>query len=307
MAVGVRGCGAVHSPPRPGTINTRFGIGFALRRTLWPSRPRRRAGQEAASCECRNEGDIYPVLFRIGEFEVTSFGVLVAIGALVGLWLFRRELRRSGLPDEGVDAAIAGVAGGMAGAKLLWVFEHLGEEPVIDLLLSRGGMSWFGGFAGGVLAGLVVMQLKRLPKVAVLAAATPALTVGHAIGRIGCFLVGDDYGRPTDLPWGIAFPEGLPPTAVPVHPTQIYEALALVPLAVLLFRWRRQRRADAFVLGAYLLPAGTIRFAVEFVRVNEHVLGPFSVAHLASMVIIVLGLALVLRWGRPFSTKHTIV
>ena len=194
----------------------------------------------------------------------------------------------------------------MAGAKLLWVFEHLGEEPAIDLLLSRGGMSWFGGFAGGVLAGLVVMQRKRLPKVAILAAATPALAVGHAIGRIGCFLVGDDYGRPTDLPWGIAFPDGLPPTTVPVHPTQIYEALALVPLAVLLFRWRRQERADAFVLGAYLLLAGALRFAIEFLRVNERVVGPFSVAHIASMVVIFLGLAFVLRWGRPLSTKQTI-
>ena len=178
----------------------------------------------------------------------------------------------------------------MAGAKLLWVFEHLGEAPAIDLLLSRGGMSWFGGFAGGVLAGLVVMQRRRLPKVAILAAAAPALAVGHAIGRIGCLLVGDDYGKPTDLPWGIAFPEGLPPTSVPVHPTQIYEALALVPLAILLFLWRRQRRADAFVLGAYLLAAGAIRFAIEFLRVNEPVVGPFSVAHLASMVVIVLGL-----------------
>lgn len=194
----------------------------------------------------------------------------------------------------------------MAGAKLLWVFEHLGEEPAIDLLLSRGGMSWFGGFAGGVLAGLVVMQRKRLPKVAILAAATPALAVGHAIGRIGCFLVGDDYGRPTDLPWGIAFPDGLPPTTVPVHPTQIYEALALVPLAVLLFRWRRQERADAFVLGAYLLVAGAIRFAIEFLRVNERVVGPFSVAHVASMVVIFLGLASILRWRRPLSTKQTI-
>ena len=194
----------------------------------------------------------------------------------------------------------------MAGAKLLWVFEHLDEEPAIDLLLSRGGMSWFGGFAGGVLAGLLVMQRKRLPKVAILAAATPALAVGHAIGRIGCFLVGDDYGRPTDLPWGIAFPDGLPPTTVPVHPTQIYEALALVPLAVLLFRWRRQERADAFVLGAYLLVAGAIRFAIEFLRVNERVVGPFSVAHVASMVVIFLGLASILRWGRPLSTKQTI-
>ena len=95
---------------------------------------------------------MYPVLFRIGDFEVTSFGVLVAIGSLVGLWMFRRELRLSGLPDEGVDAAVAGIIGGLAGAKLLWVLEHLGGESVGDLLLSRGGMSWLGGFAGGVLA-----------------------------------------------------------------------------------------------------------------------------------------------------------
>ena len=79
-----------------------------------------------------------------------------------------------------------------------------------------------------------------------------------------------------------------------------------MPLAVLLFRWRRQERADAFVLGAYLLVAGAIRFAVEFLRVNERVVGPFSVAHLASMVVIVVGLALVLRSGRMLQTRHPI-
>ena len=241
---------------------------------------------------------MYPELFRIGEFVVTSFGVLVAIGALVGLWIFHRELRRSGLPEHGVDAAVAGVIGGMAGAKLLWVLEHLGEGPTLDLILSRGGMSWFGGFAGGVLAGLLVMQWKRLPKVAVLAAATPALAIGHAIGRIGCFLVGDDYGWPTDLPWGVAFPEGLPPTAVPVHPTQLYEAAALVPLAILLTRWRRQGRSDRFVLGSYLVLAGAIRFAIEFLRVNVRVVGPLSVAHLASLGAILVGIVILFRGGR---------
>jgi phosphatidylglycerol:prolipoprotein diacylglycerol transferase len=232
---------------------------------------------------------IYPVLFRIGELEITSFGVLVAIGALVGLWMFRRELRRSGLPDHGVDAAVAGVIGGLAGAKLLWVLEHLGEEPALDLLLSRGGLSWFGGLAGGVMAGLWVMHRKRLPKIAVLAAATPALAVGHAIGRIGCFLVGDDYGRPTGLPWGVAFPEGLPPTAVPVHPTQLYEAAALIPIAVVLLRWRRRGQSDRSVLGLYLVLAGTLRFLIEFIRVNERVVGVLSVAHLASLAAMAAG------------------
>jgi phosphatidylglycerol---prolipoprotein diacylglyceryl transferase len=216
----------------------------------------------------------------------------------VGLWVFRRELRRSHLPEDAIDAALAGLVGGLAGAKLLWVLEHLGEEPALDLLLSRGGMSWFGGLAGGLLAGAWVMRHKRLPIVTVLAAATPALVIGHAIGRIGCFLVGDDYGSPTDLPWGVAFPRGLPPTTVPVHPTQLYEAIALIPLAVLLFRWRKQGRSDTFVLGTYLVLAGTIRFAIEFLRVNVRVLGPLSVAHLASLGAIAIGAALVMRDAR---------
>ena len=222
---------------------------------------------------------------------------MVALGALVGLWVFRRELRWSRLPESAVDAAIAGVIGGMVGAKLLWVFEHRGEEPFLDLLLSRGGMSWFGGFAGGILAGLWVMQRRHLPRLAVLAAATPALAVGHAIGRIGCFLVGDDYGRPTDLPWGVAFPQGLPPVTVPVHPTQLYEAIALVPLAWVLIRWRRQERPDTFVLGGYLILAGTIRFLIEFIRVDQQVLGIFTVAHLASLAAVAAGL---LIWSRSF-------
>src|SRR6476659_7153575 len=106
---------------------------------------------------------MYPTLFRIGDFDVTTFGAMVAIGALVGLWVFGRELARSGLPASGSDAAMAGVFGGLAGAKLLWVAEHVGDEPFRDLLLSRGGMSWFGGFAGGVLTALIVMWRMRLP------------------------------------------------------------------------------------------------------------------------------------------------
>lgn len=245
---------------------------------------------------------MYPVLFRIGSFDITSFGVLVATGAFVGLWLLQREAQRAGIGPAALDAAVAGVLGGLAGAKLLWVIEHRHEGPFLDLILSRGGMSWFGGFAGGIVAGLAVMQSKRLPKVAVLAAAAPALAVGQAIGRLGCFLVGDDYGRPTDLPWGVAFPRGLPPTTVPVHPTQIYEAVALIPLAWLLLRWRRGGRSDLFVLGAYLSLAGAIRFLIEFLRVDVRVVDGLSVAHLASLIAVAVGVALLVRTSRHPST-----
>lgn len=239
---------------------------------------------------------MYPVLFRIGSFEITSFGVLVGIAALVGVWLFGRELARSGLPRDAADAAIAGVIGGLVGAKLLWTVEFMGEQPVSELLFSRRGLSWFGGLIGGVGTGLWMLRRRRVAIVSALAAATPALAVGHAIGRVGCFLVGDDYGRPSNLPWAVAFPEGLPPTDVPVHPTQIYEAIALVGIAWLLLRWRRAEVADGLVLGRYFVLAGATRFAIEFIRVNERILGPFALAHLISFGLVAAGVVIILRY-----------
>ena len=237
---------------------------------------------------------MYPVLFQIGDFEVTSFGVLVAIAALVAIRLFGREVTRSGLPPDTVDAAIAGVVGGLIGAKLLWTLEFLGEQPVKDLLFSRGGLSWFGGLTGGVGTGLWMLRRRRIPIVPTLAAATPALGVGHAIGRLGCFFVGDDYGRPSDLPWAVAFPKGLPPTDVPVHPTQLYEAFALALIAWGLLRWRREMLPDAVVLGRYFVLAGATRFAIEFIRVNIRVFGPLTVAHLLSFALVTIGAVMLL-------------
>jgi phosphatidylglycerol:prolipoprotein diacylglycerol transferase len=215
----------------------------------------------------------------------------------------RRELGRAGLPEGALDTGIAGAFGGFVGAKLLWVVEHLGEEPLADLLFSRGGLSWFGGFAGGLLAGLWLMRRRRLPIMAVLAAATPGLAVGHAIGRIGCFLVGDDYGIPSGLPWAVAFPEGLPPTIVPVHPTQLYEMAGLVPIAFLLVQWRRQGRPDRFVLGVYLAMTGTLRFFIEFIRINDRAALGLSVAHFAALAAIIAGIGLLWRAQPPVTPK----
>jgi phosphatidylglycerol---prolipoprotein diacylglyceryl transferase len=239
---------------------------------------------------------MYPTLVRFGDFDVTTFGALVALGALTGLWIFHRELLRGGLPATGVDAALVGVLGGLAGAKIIWAIEFRHDAPFLSLVLSRGGLSWFGGFVGGVGAGLWSLHRRRIPIVPALAAAAPALAIGHGIGRIGCFLVGDDYGRPTDLPWGVAFPRGLPPTTVPVHPTQLYETAGLAVIAWLLIRWRREGTADAVVFGRYLVMAGALRFAIEFIRVNARVAGPLTLAQIFSLGIIAVGLWF-MRWG----------
>jgi phosphatidylglycerol:prolipoprotein diacylglycerol transferase len=240
---------------------------------------------------------MYPVLFRLGSFEITSFGVMVALGAALGILLLRRELIRSGVDGaKGVDAALVGVLGGLAGAKLLYVAEHW-AEPISSTLFSRGGMSWYGGLTGGVLAGLAMVAWQRLPLMTVLSAAAPALTLGHAVGRIGCFLVGDDYGRPTTLPWGIAFPEGLPPTTERVHPTQIYEAAALAAITVGLLWLRRRGALDRAVFGWYLLAAGVLRFAIEVIRVNVVVAFGMTTAQLFSAGLVVAGIWLLATRG----------
>lgn len=186
------------------------------------------------------------------------------------------------------DAALVGVLGGLAGAKLLYVVEHW-AEPLSETLLSRGGMSWFGGMTGGVVAGLVAVRWQGLPLMRVLGAAAPSLALGQAVGRIGCLLVGDDYGRPTDLPWGMAFPQGLPPTAERVHPTQIYEAVVLFALTACLVRLRSRGMRDRAVFALYLVGAGASRFLIELVRVNVPVLFSLTTAQLFSIAIVVLG------------------
>ena len=217
--------------------------------------------------------------------------------------MFRLELNRAGLRQDTIDAAFAGVFGGLLGAKLWWTAEFSGSAPLLTLLLSRGGLSWFGGLTLGLTAGLLVIRFKRLPLVPTLAAASPALAIGHAIGRIGCFLVGDDYGKVSDLPWAIAFPDGLPPTLERVHPTQIYEAIPLFLIGLLLLMWRRHRGDDRLILGAYFALVGGTRFLIEFVRVNERVLGPLTIAHLASLAVTITGVALILSRGRSAITQ----
>lgn len=205
------------------------------------------------------------------------------------LHLHRRHEPGDGLgaldDRTGIDAAVMGVLGGLLGARLLFVAEHAGE-PLAQTHLARGGLSWFGGFVGGVLAGGVVLLRRRLPLIPTLAAASPALALGQAVGRIGCFLAGDDYGRPSTLPWAIAFPEGLPPTRQRVHPTQLYEAAGLALLAWALVRWLRAGLEPARVLGRYLIVAGGVRFAIEFVRVNTRVLADLTVAHFSAAVML---------------------
>jgi phosphatidylglycerol:prolipoprotein diacylglycerol transferase len=259
---------------------------------------------------------VYPLKFFLGPLEITGYGIMMMVGFLMGGWVIQQDLRRRGMNEEyAADIVIFSVIGGIAGAKLWYV--ALTGEPAA--LFSRGGLVWYGGFIGGFLAVIINGWRKKVPMRLTLDLAAPALVVGYALGRVGCFLVQDDYGIPTSLPWGMRFPGGLPPStaanlsgwgiAVPqdalptevlyVHPTQLYEAAAMLFVFWLLWRLRTRSHATGWLFGLYLCCAGIERFLVEFLRAkDDRVLGAFTVAQATSITILTIGIIMMARFAR---------
>jgi phosphatidylglycerol:prolipoprotein diacylglycerol transferase len=258
---------------------------------------------------------VYPLTFSVFGFEITGFGILMMVAFLVGGWVMQLELQRRGLnPEFSADAVVAAVIGGILGARLWYMALHGGP------LLSRGGLVWYGGFVGGTAAVIAMSWWKRVPVRFVFELSAPTLALGHGLGRVGCFLVQDDYGVPTNLPWGMRFPQGEPPTTaanlarwgvelpagtppdavLAVHPTQLYEAVALIAIFALLWRLRRHEHAVGWLFGAYLVAIGVERFLVEFLRAkDDRLLGAFTLAQAASMTLLVLGAVVLMTLRRP--------
>ena len=232
---------------------------------------------------------MYPNLFHIGSFEVTSFGLMMFLAFIAGAWIGGKQAERYGMRSELMWDTLAWVAvSGIIGAKLYFLALNWGEvraDP--SMIFDRGGLVWYGGLIGGVIAFGVQVRNQKLPVMTMYDAAAPSLALAYAIGRIGCFLVGDDYGRYTDGPFGVIFPGGgipsgtagllrsmgdaipasIPDTAlVPVHPTQLYETgLALVILAILWTLGKRAHRSGQ-LFAVFLFLYSIERFFIEFVR-----------------------------------------
>lgn len=211
---------------------------------------------------------MHPELIRIGPLTLYSFGLLLLIGFLSGIYLAEKLARRQGLPAwVFADGAFLMLIGGLAGARLVFVLLNWGSyqsDPLSMVQTWRGGMSFHGGVVGGVAAGWIYLRARRLPFLPFADAAAPGMALAYAIGRIGCLMNGCCYGRPTDLPWGIIFPQT--GTGLPHHPVQIYAALINLGLAGLLalalYRPHHPGQIIALYAGSYSL----YRFLVEFLR-----------------------------------------
>lgn len=256
---------------------------------------------------------MYPTLLKFGNFEITTFGFMMFLGFMVAGLILGRQFRKSGLGDELASSVVlAAAVGGILGAKIYYAILYRS----FDALLSRGGLVWYGGFIGGFLAVTWVVRRAHVNWFRAADAIAPALAIGYGLGRIGCFLVGDDYGRPTDSWVGIAFPNGLPPTTAEslrgfgvaidpslpgetllrVHPTQLYEAGAsLIFFGILIWassRWKVPGR----IFALFMVLAGIERFLVEIVRAkDDRFVGPLTIAQVISIVLVLIGVWLLSR------------
>jgi phosphatidylglycerol:prolipoprotein diacylglycerol transferase len=256
---------------------------------------------------------VYPFNIQVGPLQVTGYGIMMMAGFLVGGWLIALELERRRLNrDYSSDIIFAALIGGIVGAKLWYVV--LTQDA--GALFSRGGLVWYGGFLGGVVAVLANGWRLGVPARWTMQIMPPALAAAYAIGRVGCFLVGDDYGGPTNLPWGIAFPEGLPPstagnlaafhvvvppgldpsTVLAVHPTQLYETLLMFVAFTILWKLRTKDWGTGALFGIYLMMAGVERFFVEILRAkDDRFFAGFTAAQVTSVAIVLVGITLFFR------------
>ena len=261
---------------------------------------------------------MYPVLFRIGDFTITSFGLMMFLSFVVGAWVLAKQFGKRGLdPELAWDMLLWIALGGILGAKLYYIglhLEDLAADPLRELT-NRGGLVWYGGFIGGVAAFYWQVRKRNLPLAKTFDATAPALAIAYAIGRLGCFLVGDDYGRPTDSWVGVAFPEGFPPSTagyfrsigteiaaeipdsavLAVHPTQLYEIAAALVMFAILWRLSGKLRPGR-LFAVYMVMYAVERFLIEFVRATTDLaLLGLTTSQIAS-ILLVIGAAVI--WKR---------
>jgi phosphatidylglycerol:prolipoprotein diacylglycerol transferase len=256
-----------------------------------------------------------PRLFQVGPFTVYGYGLMLAVGFLVGSYLVTLEMKRKGLdPNLGNTITLIALVAGVIGSKILFLLENWGyflEDP-IGMAFSPSGLTFYGGF---ILAALSIYLYLRKRSIRFLFAAdaiAPGLLLAYGIARIGCHLAGDgDYGYPTSLPWGtdysmgtyppsIAFrnvpeiaskyPGGVVPEHTLCHPTPVYEFLICAFLFWLLWRLRGKPLAEGKIFMLYLIFAGLERFFIEFMRINPRLMYGLSEAQLIAIPLFLIGL-----------------
>jgi phosphatidylglycerol:prolipoprotein diacylglycerol transferase len=260
---------------------------------------------------------MHPRLLTTPFFTLHTFGALLALAYLAAFWWLTREGRRQGLDADGLTSlGMWAIVGAIVGAKALMILRSLPEyagaptEIFSPSVLASAG-DFYGGFIGALMTSAVFLRRHReLPFWRVADVCGPAIALGQAIGRIGCLMAGDDYGRPTNLPWGIAFTDpdagqiGGAPLGVRLHPVQLYESLVCLLLFVILVRLSRRKHVDGEVILVYTAVYAGARFLLEFFRGDADrgfVFG--GLLSTSQFIAVVLGPAACVLWAAKHRSK----
>lgn len=254
-----------------------------------------------------------PVLFQLGGINIYSYGFFVALGIIIAtLYLTRKMSREGGSPDTVIDLTLIVVVSGIIGARLAYILLYdpwyYLSHPLHILMFQEGGLAFYGAFILGFLAAVLYLRKAGIPVLAFLDLVSPAVALGYSVARMGCFLNGCCYGKPTELPWGVVFPvvDGLRR-----HPTQIYSLLAaLLIFGILLWKTRRGIRFQGQIFSLFLILYGLLRAGIELLRENNQIAGGSGTASLAAFALAVAGSLFYLYLGhrsaRSLSREKTV-
>ena len=250
----------------------------------------------------------HPFVLQLGPLSLTGFGIAVVTAFGIAQYLSENELRRRGHDTSAIaDMILAAVIGGLLGAKLYYVI----ILKNYNALFTRGGFVFWGGLVGGILAVMAVIRWKKIPMMRIFDVGGPAVAAAYAVGRTGCWAVGDDYGRPFSGFGAVMFPNGQPPstvasmmaefhtrfpagtnpaTIVSVYPTQLYEITLATIMFVILWRLRDHKHAEGWLFGVYCVLAGFERFIIEFFRAkDDRFLGGLTYAQAIALAFVAMG------------------
>lgn len=256
---------------------------------------------------------MHPILFKIplfGGVPVYTYGALVALAFVAGIFWVGRECRRTGLDARrATDLAFYVILAGIIGSRILYValveWERFLTDPLMFFRIWEGGLVFYGGLIGAVAVAVFYFARYRLPVLAYCDVFAPAIALGHAIGRLGCFMAGCCYGRPVghDAWYALVFPShtrSFAPPDVPLYPTQLMESAGEFAIFTILFVLSRHRRFEGQIIATYLICYGALRFVIEFFRGDVDrgfvVPGVLSVSQLISFVMIALSALLYIRY-----------
>jgi phosphatidylglycerol---prolipoprotein diacylglyceryl transferase len=232
----------------------------------------------------------------IGPLELKTFGICFAFGFIASGLIIARRFRELGKPaDWTYEMVFAALIGGIVGSRVDFLIQNWDEvsDDVLGNIFSGSGLVWFGGLVGGAIGVILWARWRHWLGWQMFDTAAVPLAIGYAIGRVGCQLSGDgDYGTSSDLPWAMAYPDGTVPTTDEVHPTPVYETVAMGLAGVVLWHLR-DRFAPGVLFGLYLMIAGVERFLIEFIRRNDDLVAGLTLAQVIGLVMLGLGAAIV--------------